>query len=102
MVQNQFASELWALEKKMKGRRHTPEILKLHKLLRKMAITEAVQTTKPIPSEIKYKITKRLNTIKTKSIAKSIMFTRIIKKETVLIDGKLMMKIVKGTTIASQ
>lgn len=101
MEPNQFATELWALKKKMKGRRHTPEMMKLHKLLRAIAVTKAIKKTKLIPNEMK-KNTKKLNTIKTKVKTKSSLFARILKKETVFIDGKLMMKIVKGNTIANQ
>lgn len=102
MTQNQFAAELWALKKEMKGRRHTPEIMKLHKLLRKMTVTQATVKSKVNKSEIKKKNNKKQNTIKGKARTESNLFTRIIKKETVYVDGKLVMKIVKGTTIANK
>lgn len=99
MVQNQFATDLSALKKQMKGRRHTPEIMKLHKLLLKMAITKAitkaVKTTKSMPTEQKNNTKKGLNTIQSKAKTKNSLFTRILKKETVIVDGKLMIKIVK-------
>lgn len=102
MERQKIATELWALKKKMNGRRYTPEIMKLHNLLRKMTVSKATKTTKAMLSQIKRNTKKGLNTITTKSKPESNFTTWIIKKETVRIDGKLMMKIVKGITMANQ
>lgn len=102
MGRQNIAMELLALKKKMNGRRYTPEIMKLHQLLRKMTVTKTTKTTKAMLSQIKKNTKKRLNTITTKSKPESNFTTWIIKKETVRIDGKLMMKIVKGITMSNQ
>lgn len=87
--QKQFAKELEALQKKLKGRRYTPEIMKLRKMFEKMSATDV--TTKTNPTERKIKTNTKSN-----------LFTRIIKKETIFVNGKLMMKIVKGITKVNQ
>lgn len=80
MAQEQFDMELPVIKKKMKGRRYTPEIMKLNKLLHKMTVTKVIYKTNPNPNKRKTTTKKELNTVKTKAKTKIGLYTRIIKK----------------------